>query len=147
MDILSTKAVQLQAVASSKEDAIRQAGELLVKGGYVEPGYVNGMLAREETMSTYLGNGVSIPHGQYDDLSLILGTGISVLQLPQGIEWESGEMAYLVIGIAARSDEHVGVLARLAEVIEDEETTDQLIHTTDPMVIVEALNRPPEEEV
>ena len=146
MDILSKKAVTLQAVAAGKEDAIRQAGQLLVQAGYVKPAYVDGMLGREATMSTYLGNGVAIPHGQYDDLSLILNTGISVLQLSQGVEWEPGELVYLVIGIAAQSDEHVGVLARLAEVIEDEETTEQLIHTTDPMVIVESLNRPPVEE-
>jgi phosphocarrier protein FPr len=142
MDILTTNTIRLQAQASDRTDAIQQAGELLVQGGCVEPSYINGMLAREETMSTYLGNGVSIPHGQYEDLSLIHRTGISVLQLPQGVEWEPGEVAYLVIGIAARSDEHVGVLSNLAEVIEDAETTQQLVYTTDPEMIVKCLNRP-----
>jgi phosphocarrier protein FPr len=145
MDILTPEMVQLGATAVDKADAIRLAGELLVQGKCVEPAYVKGMLAREETMSTYLGNGVSIPHGQYDDLSLIHRTGISVLQLPQGVEWEPGETAHLVIGIAASSDEHVGVLARLAEVIEDEETTRQLVQTADPQFIIDCLNRPPEE--
>ncbi len=143
MDILRPEMIRLGATAGSKEDAIRQAGELLVHGGCVEPRYVAGMLARETTMSTYVGNGVSIPHGQYDDLSLIRRTGISVLQLAQGIEWEPGEVVHLVIGIAARSDEHVGVLARLAEVIEDEATAQELITTTDPARIIECLNRAP----
>ena len=106
-----------------KADAIRQAGQLLVDSGCVKAGYVEGMLAREETMSTYLGNGVSIPHGQYDNREDILQTGISVLQVPAGVEWEDGEKAYLIIGIAASSDEHIGVLSNLAEVIEDEEMT------------------------
>jgi mannitol PTS system EIIA component len=97
------------------------------------------MLAREETMSTYLGNGVAIPHGQYDNRADILQTGISVLQLPDGVEWEDGEKAYLVIGIAASSDEHVGVLANLAEVIEDEAMTQALITTTDPELILAQL--------
>lgn len=141
MSILSTDTVRLGARATDKTDAIRQAGELLVQGGRVEPPYVEGMLAREQTMSTYLGNGVAIPHGQHENWEHVRRTGISVLQLTDGVEWEPGELAYLVVGIAATSDEHVGVLANLAEVIEDEETTAELIRTDDPQVIVERLNR------
>jgi mannitol/fructose-specific phosphotransferase system IIA component len=141
MSIVSLETVRLQAQARDKLDAIRQAGELLVHGGCVEPPYVNGMLARERTMSTYLGNGVSIPHGQHEDLALVRRTGISVLQLPDGVEWEPGELAYLVIGIAASSNEHVGVLANLAEVIEDPVAAVEFARTTDPMLIIERLNR------
>jgi mannitol/fructose-specific phosphotransferase system IIA component len=147
MNIVSPETVRLQATAQDKQDAIRQAGELLAQGGCVDPAYVQGMLARERTMSTYLGNGVAIPHGQHEDLGLVRRTGISVLQLPQGVEWEPGERAYLVIGIAASSDEHVGVLANLAEVVEDPEAAEQLAHTTDPMQIIERLNRTSTEEV
>lgn len=139
MSILSIERILLGATAVTKADAIRQSGELLVSSGCVKPGYVDGMLAREETMSTYLGNGVAIPHGQYDNRADILQTGISVLQLPDGVEWEDGEKAYLIIGIAASSDEHVGVLANLAEVIEDEEMTQALITTTDPQLILTQL--------
>jgi mannitol PTS system EIIA component len=141
MTIVSQETVRLQASAHDKLDAIRQAGELLIQGGCVEPPYVNGMLAREQIMSTYLGNGVSIPHGQHDDLALIRRTGISVLQIPDGVEWEPGERAYLVIGIAATSNEHVGVLANLAEIIEDPAAAEQFARTTDPMLIIERLNR------
>jgi mannitol/fructose-specific phosphotransferase system IIA component len=141
MTIVSLETVRLQARARDKLDAIRQAGELLIQGGCVEPPYVNGMLAREQTMSTYLGNGVSIPHGQHDDLALVRRTGISVLQIPDGVEWEPGERAYLVIGIAATSNEHVGVLANLAEIIEDPDAAEQFARTTDPMLIIERLNR------
>lgn len=141
MAIVSLETVRLRAQALDKQDAIRQAGDLLVQSGCVEPRYVSGMLAREQTMSTYLGNGVSIPHGQHEDLSLVRRTGISVLQLPDGVEWEPGELAYLVIGIAALSDEHVGVLANLAEVVEDPAAAEAFARTTDPMLIVERLNR------
>jgi phosphocarrier protein FPr len=141
MAILSAQTVKVQGQARDKADAIRQAGALLVDGGCVDPAYVEGMLAREQTMSTYLGNGVAIPHGQNDNRADIRRTGISVLQLPAGVEWEPGEMAYLVIGIAASSDEHVGVLSNLAEVIEDEDLTAELTQTTDPEMIVERLNR------
>jgi len=147
MAILSVDRIQLGATAVNKADAIRQAGELLVNSGCVKPAYVDGMLAREETMSTYLGNGVSIPHGMYENRSDIIQTGISVLQIPQGVEWEDGEKAYLVIGIAASSDDHVGVLANLAEVIEDEDATNDLIHTTDHALILAQLGKEQTEEI
>ncbi|MCS6845273.1 MAG: PTS sugar transporter subunit IIA [Caldilineales bacterium] len=141
MDILTLDRIRLQATAADKTDAIRQAGELLVHGGCVEPPYIEGMLAREAIMSTYLGNGVAIPHGQNDDRPYILRTGVSVLQVPAGVEWEDGERAYLIIGIAATADEHVGVLANLAEVVEDEAITQQLITTDDPSLILAYLGR------
>jgi mannitol/fructose-specific phosphotransferase system IIA component len=96
MDIVSPETVQLNASSTSKKEAIRQAGELLVKAGRVAPAYVDGMLAREETMSTYIGNGVAIPHGQFEDRELIHSTGISVVQFPDGVEWNPDEVAYLV---------------------------------------------------
>lgn len=139
MDILSLDRIRLNAVATDKAGAIRQAGELLVDGGCVKPSYVDGMLAREKTMSTYLDNGVAIPHGQYDNREDILQTGISVLQVPQGVEWEPGEMTYLVVGIAASGDEHIDVLTRLSEVVEDKEATDRLIKASDPELIFKAL--------
>lgn len=146
MSIVSIETVRLQVQVRDKQDAIQQAGELLVQSGCVAPTYVRGMLAREQTMSTYLGNGVAIPHGQHENLVDVRRTGISVLQIPDGVEWEPGERAYLVIGIAANADEHVGVLANLAEVIEDPDAADQLARTTDPMQIIERLNREHEDE-
>jgi mannitol PTS system EIIA component len=100
---------------------------------------VEGMLAREKSMSTSLGNGVAIPHGIYENRDHILKTGLSVLQLPAGVDWGDGETIYLVIGIAAAGDEHVGVLANLADAIDDENNLADLLHTTDPDVIVKYL--------
>ena len=141
MSILALDRIKLGATATDKQDAIRQAGELLVSSGAVAPNYVNGMLAREETMSTYLGEGVAIPHGQYDNRAEIFQTGISVLQIPAGVLWEDedDEKAYLIIGIAASEDEHIGVLTKLAEAIEDEEVTEKLRTTTDPEEVLAIL--------
>lgn len=141
MAILSADRILLGGHAADRSDAIRQAGQLLVQTGCVTPEYIDGMLAREQSMSTYLGSGVSIPHGMFENREQILKTGISVLQLPDGVVWdEEGEKAHLVIGIAASSDEHVGVLASLAEAIEDEDTTRLLIETTDPNIIMKYLS-------
>ncbi len=142
MTILSKDRIALQASATDRTDAIRKAGELLVKSGCVMPEYVEGMLTRETTMSTYLGSGVAIPHGVYENRDHVLQTGISVLQLAHGVEWDTdGELAYLVIGIAASGEEHVGVLANLAEAVEDDSVLRELIGTTDPDVILKHLSK------
>ena len=147
MAILAANRIELQARAVDKTDAIRKAGALLVESGCVMPEYVDGMLAREELMSTFLGNGVAIPHGQDENRQHIHQTGISVVQLTEGVEWEPDEMVHLVIGIAATSDEHIGVLAALAEAIDDESVTHELAHTTDPSVIMRHLGEPQAEEL
>lgn len=139
MTILSKERISLQASAIDKADAIRKAGELLVATGCVLPEYIDGMLKREESMSTSLGNGVAIPHGVYENRDHILQTGISVLQLVEPIEWEEGDKVYMVIGIAASADEHVGVLSNLADVIDNEESLAELLKTSDPDIVVKYL--------
>lgn len=139
MTILSKDRISLQTSAVDKADAIRKAGELLVTTGCVLPEYVEGMLTREQSMSTSLGNGVAIPHGIYENRDHILKTGISVLQLTDGVDWDEDEKVFMVIGIAASSDEHVGVLSSLADVIDNEENLAELLKTNDPDVVVKYL--------
>jgi mannitol/fructose-specific phosphotransferase system IIA component len=139
MSIISKDRINLQVNAVDKADAVRKAGELLVKTGCVLPEYVNGMLTREASMSTSLGNGVAIPHGIHSNVDHILKTGISVIRLVKGVEWDEGETVSLVIGIAALEDQHVEVLAKLADVIDDEKNLAELLSTTDPDVIIKYL--------
>ena len=140
MTVLPANAIRLGATATDKQDAIAQAGALLVNAGCVAPEYVAGMAAREIVMSTFIGNGVAIPHGQADDRRHVQRTGISVLQVPAGVNWNEGEVAYLVIGIAALADEHIEVIGRLAELLEDEALVMQLARTEDVTAITDALS-------
>ncbi len=133
--------VLLQTQVANKEQAIHEVGNLLVRSQYIKPGYIGSMLAREQVANTYLGNGISIPHGLPKDRDLILRTGISVLQVPEGVEWNPGEIVRLVVGIAARSDEHLELLANLTHVLGDEQTVTQLSITADPNDIIQALTR------
>ncbi|MBS60020.1 MAG: phosphoenolpyruvate-dependent sugar phosphotransferase system EIIA 2 [Anaerolineaceae bacterium] len=139
---LTEETISLNASANSKEEATRMAGHLLVKGGYIDESYIDGMLAREKSMSTYIGNGVAIPHGQFDDLTLVHRTGISVLQIRDGVTWEGDEKAYLIIGIASNSDDHINILANLAEAIEDPATAKLLAETSEVSVVLDHLNAP-----
>src|SRR5262245_8233255 len=131
--------IHLQATAADKQEAIRQVGQLLVESGHIAAGYITSMLGREAVANTYLGNGIAIPHGLPKDRDLIKQTGISVVQVPAGVTWNPGETARLVVGIAAKSDEHIEVLRRLTRVLGDQEQVARLTQTTDPRDIIEAL--------
>jgi len=112
---------------SSKEEVTIMAGELLLENGYIEKEYIDSMLEKLDTQSfaTYIGNGVAIPHGMADGSKFVRHTGISVIQVPEGIPWNE-EVAYVIVGIAANSDDHMGVLSALADAIEDEEDAKKL---------------------
>ncbi|KAB7897555.1 HPr family phosphocarrier protein [Rouxiella sp. S1S-2] len=126
---LSQQDIHLGAAAGTKEEAIRQVAAALTAAGRVGEGYVDGMLARELQTSTYLGNGIAIPHGTTDTRDLVLSTGVQVFQFPQGIAWGDDQKAYIVIGIAARSDEHLSLLRQLTHVLSDESVAEQLAKT------------------
>src|SRR2546430_9191330 len=139
MITIDERLIRLQARAADKQDAIRQVGQLLVDSGHIDAGYVASMLGREDVANTYLGNGISIPHGLPKDRDLIKQTGIAVVQVPAGVTWNPGETARLIVGIAAKSDEHIEMLRRLTRVLGDPEQVARLTKTTDPRDIIEAL--------
>lgn len=128
---LSESNIHLNANAADKQQAIEMAASALVQADNVENGYLQGMLARELQTSTFLGNGIAIPHGTLDTRSMVKKTGVQVFQFPQGIEWGEGNIAYVVIGIAARSDEHLSLLRQLTRVLSDEDTAAKLAKITD----------------
>ncbi len=128
---LSESNIHLNANAADKQQAIEIAASALVQADNVENGYLQGMLAREQQTSTFLGNGIAIPHGTLDTRSMVKKTGVQVFQFPQGIEWGEGNIAYVVIGIAARSDEHLALLRQLTHVLSDEDTAAKLAKITD----------------
>lgn len=123
--------IHLSAQADNKQQAIELAAKALEQAGYVESGYLQGMLGREKQTSTFLGNGIAIPHGTLETRGMVKQTGVQIFQFPQGIEWGEGNIAYVVIGIAARSDEHLALLRQLTHVLGDEETAEKLAKLQD----------------
>ena len=137
-DVLRSENILVGLASESKEAAIRRAGELLVRGSYVEEPYVDAMLRRERLATTYLGMGIAIPHGTSDAKERVLRSGIVVLQYPEGVDF-GDEKAHLVIGIAGVGDEHLDILARLSASLEDDDLLQRLLSTHDPKVIYNAL--------
>lgn len=123
---LSVQDIHPGEQAGNKEEAIRQIAAALAQAGNVAGGYVDGMLAREQQTSTFLGNGIAIPHGTTDTRDQVLKTGVQVFQFPQGVTWGEGQVAYVAIGIAASSDEHLGLLRQLTHVLSDDSVAEQL---------------------
>ncbi len=133
--------VRLGASPATKEASIRMVAGLLAEGGHIDPGYVESMLGREKVANTYLGDGIAIPHGMLKDRDMIRQTGIAVVQVPSGVEWNPGEQVRLVVGIAAASDEHLQILANLTQVLADADEVERLSTTSDPAVLVDRLTR------
>ncbi|HFJ3188030.1 TPA: fused PTS fructose transporter subunit IIA/HPr protein [Salmonella enterica] len=127
---LSVQDIHPGEQAGNKEEAIRQIAAALALAGNVAGGYVDGMLAREQQTSTFLGNGIAIPHGTTDTRDQVLKTGVQVFQFPQGVIWGEGQVAYVAIGIAASSDEHLGLLRQLTHVLSDDSVAEQLKSAT-----------------
>ena len=115
-EVLAAEGIRLGRKASDKWDAIRQCGALLDSLGAVEPGYPEAMLERERSVSTFVGEGVAIPHGTDAARALVRRTTLGVLQFPAGVDWD-GQRVSLCVAIAAKGDEHVAVLSALAQIL------------------------------
>ena len=119
-----------------KYEAIRSAGKLLNELGYVDEEYIDAMVKREDTVTTYMGMGVAIPHGTSDAKGRVKKTGIVMLQYPEGVDFD-GEKAQLIFGIAGIGDEHLGLLAKISGILEDEEKLEKLKTTNNIDEIME----------
>ncbi|WP_208560561.1 PTS sugar transporter subunit IIA [Marinilactibacillus kalidii] len=142
MEILRKENVVLNQTFSHKEEAIRKAGQLLVDGGYVKPDYIESMIERDQTVSTFMGNFIAIPHGREEAKDLIDATGISVVQVPNGVNFgEEGEdkLAMIVIGIAGAGDDHLEVLSQIAIYCSEIENVTKLADAKSKEEIVQLL--------
>lgn len=135
--ILTENSIILGAEAKDKYEAIKIVGDILLKEGKVKSSYIDAMKAREDMLTTYIGNGIAIPHGGAEAKDAIIESGISVAQFPNGVDFGKGNIAYIVIGIAAKGNEHLNILANIATVCEDKNEVEKLINTKNRRKIYE----------
>lgn len=129
-EILQQDNIHLNQAFSTKDEAIRYTGNILVEKGYVISEYIEKMLEREEVTSTFMGNFIAIPHGTEDAKSQVMETGISVVTVPNGIDFGDGNIVKVLIGIAGKGDEHLEVLSNIAIVCSEESNVEKLINAT-----------------
>lgn len=136
-EILQADNIHLSKGFNTKEEAIRYTGTILVEEGYVRENYIGKMLEREEITSTYMGNYIAIPHGTDDSKSEVLATGISIVTVPDGIEFGDGNIVKVLIGIAGKGDEHLEVLSNIAIVCSEESNVEKLVEATTKEEIIQ----------
>ncbi|MCI8533019.1 MAG: PTS mannitol transporter subunit IICBA [Lachnospiraceae bacterium] len=136
--IMIAEGIQLNQTPGTKEEAIQAAGELMCKLGYVDETYVDAMQEREKLVTTYMGMGIAIPHGTTQAKGTVKKTGIVLFQYPEGVPF-GDEKANLVFGIAGIGDEHLDLLAKICEVLEDETVLEEMKTTNDVEWILKQL--------
>jgi PTS system mannitol-specific IIA component len=139
-DLLGSDAIRLHERAGSRDEAIRRCGEVLVSVGAVSPDYVEAMLARERSVSTYIGEGVAIPHGTLNSKESVRRDALAVLRFPDGVDWDGNDVR-VCVAIAAAGDGHVDILAALAEVLMDPDDAAALRTATDPAEVMHLLTK------
>ncbi|MBG6239029.1 PTS system mannitol-specific IIA component [Mycetocola sp. CAN_C7] len=128
--ILTVSTVVAAGSATTRDEAIREAGELLVTAGAVTPAYVDAMLEREGSVSTYMGNYLAIPHGTNEAKDAITRSALSLVRYSQPIDWNGDEVRFAV-GIAGLNNEHLEILSKIAIVFSDEDEVQKLIDAAD----------------
>ncbi|MCG1009836.1 PTS sugar transporter subunit IIA [Salinicoccus sp. ID82-1] len=128
--------IVLNQTAGSKEEAIRKAGQILVDQGAVEEAYIDSMLEREKVVSTFMGNGLAIPHGTDEGKTSVIKSGLSLVQVPGGVDFDGNE-AKVVLGIAGKNNEHLEMLQKIAVLFSDEENAEKVINASSAEEIID----------
>ncbi|WP_295486534.1 phosphoenolpyruvate--protein phosphotransferase [uncultured Pseudomonas sp.] len=142
---LANEQIAMGQVAVDKASALRLLADRLVADGLVAEGYLDGLQAREAQGSTFLGQGIAIPHGTPQTRDLVFATGVRLLQFPDGVDWGDGQIVYLAIGIAARSDEHLRLLQLLTRALGETDLAEALRRASSADALLKLLQGAPRE--
>jgi len=141
---LTVEQISIGQSAVDKSAALQLLAERLVSDGLVAEGYLAGLQAREAQGSTFLGQGIAIPHGTPETRDLVFTTGVRLLQFPEGVDWGDGQRVYLAIGIAARSDEHLRLLQLLTRALGETDLAEALRRASSAQALLKLLQGAPQ---
>ncbi|KJK08042.1 phosphoenolpyruvate--protein phosphotransferase [Pseudomonas tussilaginis] len=142
---LTVEQISMGQSAVDKSAALQLLAEHLVRDGLVADGYLAGLQAREAQGSTFLGQGIAIPHGTPQTRDQVFTTGVRLLQFPEGVDWGDGQRVYLAIGIAARSDEHLRLLQLLTRALGETDLAEALRRASSAEALLKLLQGAPQE--
>jgi phosphocarrier protein FPr len=142
---LAVEQIAMGQRAADKGEALALLADRLVADGLVAEGYLAGLQARETQGSTFLGQGIAIPHGTPQTRELVFATGVRLLQFPDGVDWGDGQIVYLAIGIAARSDEHLRLLQLLTRALGETDLAEALRRSGSAEALLKLLQGAPRE--
>jgi mannitol PTS system EIIA component len=144
-DVLTLSQVKVPGTARTKDDAIREAGEILVNAGAVTADYIDAMFEREKSVSTYMGNYLAIPHGTNESKDTIKRSALSVVRYDEPIDWDGNEVRF-ALGIAGYEGGHMDILSKVAILFSDTDEVDKLIAAGSAEEVYDLLNAVNEEE-
>ena len=128
-ELFSNENIFINQDIKDQNEAIEKAGQALVQSGAVTEDYIQAMKEREQVVSTFMGNGLAIPHGTDDAKSSVLQSGLTLVQIPQGIDWD-GEEVKVVVGIAGKDGEHLDLLSKIAITFSEEENVERIVNAS-----------------
>ena len=137
--VLTEQQIKIEGTATTKLEAMREASDILVAAGAVTGAYLPAMLEREESVSTYMGNYLAIPHGTNESKDAILASALSFVRYSTPIDWDGNPVRF-VVGIAGIGNEHLDILSSIAIVFSDEDEVDALIAATSAEEILDILS-------
>jgi PTS system mannitol-specific IIA component len=143
-DVLTLSQIKVPGTARTKEESIREAGEILVDAGAVTPEYIDSMFEREKSVSTYMGNYLAIPHGTNESKDSIMRSALSVVRYEEPIDWDGNEVRFS-LGIAGYQGGHMDILSRIAILFSDTDEVDKLVAAKSAEEIFDLLNSVNEE--
>ncbi|MCF5780309.1 fused PTS fructose transporter subunit IIA/HPr protein, partial [Pseudomonas poae] len=142
---LTVEQISMGQSAVDKSAALQLLADTLVTDGLVAEGYLSGLQAREAQGSTFLGQGIAIPHGTPETRDQVFSTGVRLLQFPEGVDWGDGQIVYLAIGIAAKSDEHLRLLQLLTRALGETDLGQALRRAESAEALLKLLQGAPQE--
>ncbi|MBT2371078.1 phosphoenolpyruvate--protein phosphotransferase [Pseudomonas fluorescens] len=142
---LTIEQISMGQTAVDKSAALHLLADKLVADGLVAEGYLSGLQAREAQGSTFLGQGIAIPHGTPETRDQVFATGVRLLQFPEGVDWGEGQIVYLAIGIAAKSDEHLRLLQLLTRALGETDLGQALCRASSAEALLKLLQGAPQE--
>lgn len=126
-ELFSNENIFINVSVGSQNEAIEKAGQALVDSGAVTENYIQAMKDREDVVSTFMGNGLAIPHGTEEAKGNVIQSGLTLLQIPEGVDW-NGEEVKIVVGIAGKDGEHLDLLSKIAITFSEEENVERIIN-------------------
>ncbi|WP_424935266.1 MULTISPECIES: PTS sugar transporter subunit IIA [Bacteria] len=139
MSILTLDQIRIHSGSATQDEALGEVAGLLGAAGAVTPAYLDAMRAREQTVSTFMGNGLAIPHGTNEAKDEILASALAVVRYDGGVDW-AGDPVTFVIGIAGRDDEHLEILSRIAILFSEEDDVARLAAAATPEELLSLLS-------
>jgi mannitol/fructose-specific phosphotransferase system IIA component len=137
--VLKLENIVINLPTEEREAVIKRCGKMLLDGGYIKEHYIEGMLARDNAFTTAIGNCIAIPHGEKEYKVDIIKTGLVVLTYPDGLDW-NGQKVNIVIGIAAKGDEHIDILGNVVDIFDNEDDVKSFLKITDKQKIHDMLS-------